>query len=93
MELRLDPLDPVQIEETLRLLKSRHPVIWSRVADCPIAGLSVRTRSKLQEHCICTQEQLFSYTRQEALNMLGEMAIHELEDAGLQDWKTETDDT
>lgn len=87
MELRLDPLDHVQIEETLRLLKGRHPLIWSRVADCPIGSLSVRARSKLQDHCICTQEQLFRHTRAEALRLLGEQIVKELEHAGLKDWK------
>lgn len=86
MELRLDPLDPIQIEETLRLLKSRHPLLWATVADCPIGSLSVRSRSRLQEHCVCTQEQLFTYTRDQAIRVFGETVVKELEDAGLTGW-------
>lgn len=86
MELRFDPQDLEQVEETLRLLKARHPIMWARVADCPMEGLSVRTRAKLQEHCLCSKEQLQRKTREEAVRLLGHVAVSELEDVGLNEW-------
>ena len=94
MELKFNPMDPKEAKAVLQFLKVSAPALWSEVALDPnvldaTTGLSVRTRSKLQEHGIHTTEKLFSYTRDMAIQLLGQVIVSEIEAAEIGKWNSD----
>lgn len=87
MHISFDPTEKDEVLSVLRFLRLQHPVLWGEADECPMHGLSVRTRKRLQEHCLCNETQLFSKTREEAVNLLGETAVQEIDERDIGTWK------
>ena len=91
MQLKFDPSDNDEVRSVLRMIRVNHPIIWQETVDEPTSGLSPRTRRILQQHGLCSTEQLLNYTRNQAIETLGEVAVTEIEELKLGEWRKDDD--